>query len=211
MLDSLELGPDGGGEVQVALADEDRLRLRVVHHVGELFLLAAVVEGDEHSAHPGAGVVGLDVGDGVERHDRHLIALGDAEGLEGVGKAVHALLELGEGAALALAGEGDAVRHHRGGDHQELAGVHTLPPKAITLRPRRRAPAAPGGAPAPAPPPAVAPALPPRRAWPGAAPAARATGACAPATPPPGTAAAGAQPAGRGRGAGRSRRRWDRR
>src|SRR3990172_5571400 len=45
MLDRLELGPDGGGEVQVALADEDRLRLRVVHHIGELFLLAAVVEG----------------------------------------------------------------------------------------------------------------------------------------------------------------------
>src|SRR3989304_32647 len=92
LLDGLERGADGGGEVEVALADEDRLRLRVVHHVGDLFLLGAVIERDEHGAQLGAGVVGLHVGDGVERHGRHLIALADAQRLEGVGEAVDPLL-----------------------------------------------------------------------------------------------------------------------
>ena len=131
VLYGLELGPEGGDVLQVAFSHEHGFGLGVVHHVGELFLLGAVVEGYEDSAQLGAGVVGLDVGDGVEGDHRHLIALADAQsatGGEGVGQAVHPLLELAEGAAFAVADHSDTIGHHRGGDHQELGRVHPLPP-----------------------------------------------------------------------------------
>jgi hypothetical protein len=61
VLHRLEVAADGGGEVKVALPDEQQLAAGVVHHVGELFLLRAIVERHEHRPHLGAGEVRLHV------------------------------------------------------------------------------------------------------------------------------------------------------
>ena len=127
--DGLEVGLDLVRQLEVALADEENLRLGVVAHVGELFLFGAIGQGHEDGAQLRAGVVDLDILHRVEGHHRDLVALGDAQGLKGACEAVDPFLHFREGPRSLPANHRRAIRHDRRGDHQEFGCVHGWPPE----------------------------------------------------------------------------------
>ena len=130
MRDAGERGADAVQQLDVAFGDEDGLALGDVEHVGELFVLGAVVEGDEGDAEHGAGVVGEDVIGAVDRHDGHFLAALDAEALEGVGELRDDGEHLLVGDALPTSANLDeclAVRDNSRRDLQEFDCVHGAP------------------------------------------------------------------------------------
>ena len=111
-------------QLEVALAGEQQLRLRVVAHVGELFLLGPIVQGNEDGAQLRHGIVDLNVLHRVEGHYRYLVALTDVHRLEPVGEAVHPLLHLRIGPRALPADHRRPLWDDGRGDHQEFSGIH---------------------------------------------------------------------------------------
>ena len=124
VLDRGTVALDRADEVLVAVGDEDRLGLDRVDHVGQLFALGAVVERHEGHTELRAGVVDDHVLGGVDGHHADVVAVREADALQGVGEHGHVGGELGEGLAGLVAEQSDAVGHVGGGDVEHVGSVH---------------------------------------------------------------------------------------
>ncbi len=120
-------GPaDALNQFDVAVRDEDGLAVADVEHVGELFVLRPVVQGDEADAEHGAGVVGEHVVGGVDRHGGDLLAALHTEGGERVGQLHDQRVHLRVGDALVVSANLNQrlpVGHDGRRDLQELDGI----------------------------------------------------------------------------------------
>ena len=133
VLDAGDVGPDLGSQLDVAIRDEERLRLRGAEHVRQLFGPGAIVHGHQRDAEPRAGVVDEDVFDRVHRQHGDVVAPAQSQPLQGVGEPRDLLRHLRVRALLLFADQRDPVRQHRSADVQEFDRVHLAPSSAVRL------------------------------------------------------------------------------
>ena len=115
-------------QLEVAIADQQRLRVRGVDHVLELGILGAIVKRQEREPGLGRRVVAFDVEIGVGVEHRDDVAMREAELFEDRAQAGDLVVQIRVGQASRAEDQDFLFGHDRRRDRDEVNGVHSALP-----------------------------------------------------------------------------------